>query len=217
MAVDHSVWTRRTHPGNGPETTAFRALRVFGPCSCSTQPPRSGHGRHPVLPGPRAGTGDGPRRSSRRHPLRGMPGVGPSRSASPAAPPAPGAWLLVEVDGSPNSHHGLVWALREAARRGATVVAVTVLDAPAGDPLDGSSRVLVGTSSPPTTAWRPRCCGRSPRPASTAAPAPRARPAGLRGPRRRHPRCRPRRRRPQGESLPPGRAPPAPRRLARGA
>jgi nucleotide-binding universal stress UspA family protein len=52
-------------------------------------------------------------------------------------------WLIVEVDGSPSAHHGLVWALREAARREATVVAVTVLDAPAGDPLEGSSRVLV--------------------------------------------------------------------------
>jgi nucleotide-binding universal stress UspA family protein len=52
-------------------------------------------------------------------------------------------WLIVEVDGSPSAHHALVWALREAARREATVVAVTVLDAPAGDPLEGSSRVLV--------------------------------------------------------------------------
>jgi hypothetical protein len=51
-------------------------------------------------------------------------------------------WLMVEVDGSPAGHGGLVWALREAARREATVVAVCVLDAPAGDPLDGSSRVL---------------------------------------------------------------------------
>ncbi|MGY1811535.1 universal stress protein [Blastococcus sp. SYSU D00820] len=37
-------------------------------------------------------------------------------------------WLLVEVDGSPESQRSLVWALREAARREATVVAVTVLD-----------------------------------------------------------------------------------------
>jgi nucleotide-binding universal stress UspA family protein len=47
------------------------------------------------------------------------------------------------VDGSPESHQGLLWALREAARREATVVAVTVLDAPAGDPLEGSARVLI--------------------------------------------------------------------------
>ncbi len=52
-------------------------------------------------------------------------------------------WLIVEVDGSPDAHHGLVWALRESARREATVVAVTVLDAPAGDPLEGSGRVRV--------------------------------------------------------------------------
>jgi nucleotide-binding universal stress UspA family protein len=51
--------------------------------------------------------------------------------------------LIVEVDGSPGAHLGLVWALREAARREATVVAVTVLDAPSGDPLEGSARVLV--------------------------------------------------------------------------
>jgi hypothetical protein len=51
--------------------------------------------------------------------------------------------LIVEVDGTPSAHHGLVWALREAARREATVVAVSVLDAPAGDPLEGSARVLI--------------------------------------------------------------------------
>jgi nucleotide-binding universal stress UspA family protein len=37
-------------------------------------------------------------------------------------------WLLVEVDGSRATHGSLVWALREAARREATVLAVTVLD-----------------------------------------------------------------------------------------
>ena len=61
----------------------------------------------------------------------------------PLLPRRQAPWLIVEVDGSPSAHHGLVWALREAARREATVVAVTVLDAPAGDPLEGSSRVLV--------------------------------------------------------------------------
>ena len=61
----------------------------------------------------------------------------------PLLPRRQSPWLLVEVDGSPSAHHGLVWALREAARREATVVAVAVLDAPAGDPLDGSTRVLV--------------------------------------------------------------------------
>jgi nucleotide-binding universal stress UspA family protein len=42
-------------------------------------------------------------------------------------------WLLVEVDVSAPSSGGLAWALREAARREATVVAVCVLDAPAED------------------------------------------------------------------------------------
>ncbi|MGY1808572.1 universal stress protein [Blastococcus sp. SYSU D00669] len=36
--------------------------------------------------------------------------------------------LLVEVDGTPASHGALVWALREAARREGTVVAISVLD-----------------------------------------------------------------------------------------
>ena len=44
-------------------------------------------------------------------------------------------WLLVEVDGSPAGHRGLVWALREAARREATVLAVTVLDGAPDHPL----------------------------------------------------------------------------------
>jgi nucleotide-binding universal stress UspA family protein len=61
----------------------------------------------------------------------------------PLLPRRQAPWLLVEVDGSPSAHQGLVWALREAARREASVVAVAVLDAPAGDPLDGSARVLM--------------------------------------------------------------------------
>ena len=120
-------------------------------------------------------------------------------------------WLIVEVDGSPSAHHGLVWALREAARREATVVAVTVLDAPAGDPLDG-----LRPGPGPGPARRARPPGgpgpagdrrdRRPRPH----PHGRAGPAGLRGPHRRHPRRGPRRRRPAGQDhAPPGRAPAA--------
>jgi nucleotide-binding universal stress UspA family protein len=92
------------------------------------------------------------------------PDSAPETEPQPASPPASGGsprpsveplhlrpllprrqspWLLVEVDGSPAGHGALVWALREAARREATVVAVSVLDAPEGDPLDGSGRVLV--------------------------------------------------------------------------
>ena len=49
--------------------------------------------------------------------------------------------MLVEVDGSAEAHQALVWSLREAARRDATVVAVSVLDDPDGDPLTGLTRV----------------------------------------------------------------------------
>jgi nucleotide-binding universal stress UspA family protein len=53
--------------------------------------------------------------------------------------------LLVEVDGTPATYGGLVWALREAARREAVVVAVAVLDVPDGDPLGTASRVTART------------------------------------------------------------------------
>ncbi|TKJ28534.1 universal stress protein [Blastococcus sp. CCUG 61487] len=43
-------------------------------------------------------------------------------------------WLLVEVDGSPEAQRALVWALREAARREAVVVAVGVLPCADRDP-----------------------------------------------------------------------------------
>jgi nucleotide-binding universal stress UspA family protein len=42
----------------------------------------------------------------------------------------PAPRLLVEVDGSAAGHGALVWALREAARREGTVVAIAVLDDP---------------------------------------------------------------------------------------
>ena len=61
----------------------------------------------------------------------------------PLLPRRQNPWLVVEVDGSTAGHGALVWALREGARREATVVAVIVLDAPDGDPLEGSGRVLV--------------------------------------------------------------------------
>jgi nucleotide-binding universal stress UspA family protein len=63
----------------------------------------------------------------------------------PLLPRRQNPWMLVEVDGSPTGHGALVWALREAARREATVVAVHVLDDPDGDPLGGSGRVHPGT------------------------------------------------------------------------
>jgi nucleotide-binding universal stress UspA family protein len=54
-------------------------------------------------------------------------------------------WLLVEVDGSAAAHGALIWALREAARREATVLAVTVLDDTPEHPL-GAARPPSATS-----------------------------------------------------------------------
>ena len=70
------------------------------------------------------------------------PGVEPLR-LPPLLPRRQNPWLVVEVDGSAAGHGALLWALREAARREATVVAVSVLAAPDGDPLDGSARVQI--------------------------------------------------------------------------
>ncbi len=49
-------------------------------------------------------------------------------------------YLIVEMDGSPAAYGALVWALREAARREATVVAVGVLDEPDDDPFGSGPR-----------------------------------------------------------------------------
>jgi len=92
---------------------------------------------------PESAPESGPRPGIPPTPAPREPGAGPEPlRLPPLLPRRQTPWLIVEVDGSPSAHHGLVWALREAARREATVVAVTVLDAPAGDPLEGSSRVL---------------------------------------------------------------------------
>jgi nucleotide-binding universal stress UspA family protein len=58
----------------------------------------------------------------------------------PLLPRRQNPWLVVEVDGSTAGHGALVWALREAARREATVVAVGVLDAPEGAPFAAGDR-----------------------------------------------------------------------------
>src|SRR6185436_11408969 len=87
----------------------------------------------------------------------------PIMSAEPTLPPAPAhgrdeppapvapirlppllplrqnPWLIVDVDASSAGHGALVWALREAARRDATVVAVSVIEAVGDDPLVGAS------------------------------------------------------------------------------
>ena len=65
----------------------------------------------------------------------------------PLLPRRQNPWLIVEVDGTAACHGALVWALREAARREATVVAVHVLDDAEGDPLAGSSRVSLHTQA----------------------------------------------------------------------
>lgn len=69
-----------------------------------------------------------------------MPGVEPFR-LTPLRPRRQNPWLIVEVDGSPAAHGALVWALREAARRDATVVAVRVPDDPEEHPLGSAGRV----------------------------------------------------------------------------
>jgi nucleotide-binding universal stress UspA family protein len=66
-------------------------------------------------------------------------GVEPLR-LSPLLPRRQNPWLLVEVDETAAAQRALVWALREAARREATVVAVHVLDGADSDPLSGGSR-----------------------------------------------------------------------------
>lgn len=74
--------------------------------------------------------------------------AGDSTVAGPAAAPSPPPlhrrprpWLLVAVDADPSSQAALVWSLREAARRDATVVAVGVCPdtAPDDDWAPGSS------------------------------------------------------------------------------
>jgi nucleotide-binding universal stress UspA family protein len=89
-------------------------------------------------PAPRPEPASGP--SSAENAWEAPSGVEPVR-LSPLLPRRQSPWLVVEVDGSPATHGALVWALREAARREATVVAVSVLDEPDGDPLGGSGRV----------------------------------------------------------------------------
>ena len=66
--------------------------------------------------------------------------MGPAR-LEPLLPRRQQPHLLVEVDGTPATYGGLIWALREAARREAVVVAVAVLDAPDGDPLGTGPRI----------------------------------------------------------------------------
>ena len=68
------------------------------------------------------------------------PDAGEPLQLPPLLPRRQNPWLVVEVDGSPAGHGALVWALREAARREANVVAVTVLEEAEDGPLGSSTR-----------------------------------------------------------------------------
>jgi nucleotide-binding universal stress UspA family protein len=70
---------------------------------------------------------------------RGGRRVEPMR-LTPLLPRRQNPWLLVDVDGSPAAHGALVWSLREAARREATVVAVWVVDDDEEEALPGLPR-----------------------------------------------------------------------------
>jgi nucleotide-binding universal stress UspA family protein len=63
----------------------------------------------------------------------------------PLLPRRPGPSFVVDVDGTPACHRVLVWALREAARREGTVLAVAGVDAASGDPLSGPEPVGEGS------------------------------------------------------------------------
>src|SRR5689334_18227837 len=121
----------------GPIRSAGRALRpcrVLGPCHLrirpATMPGMSEDRPLPSDPRPTPSAADAdpiPSPRSAVEPLR----------LSPLLPRRPAPRLLVEVDGSPAGHGALVWALREAARREGTVVAIAVLDDPDDVPLGG--------------------------------------------------------------------------------
>ena len=95
--------------------------------------------RSPEPEAPRTPTADaGPTVESSAVPEPRAP-VEPLR-LPPLLPRRQNPWLVVEIDGTPATSGALVWALREAARREATVVAVGVLDAPDGDSLAWGDR-----------------------------------------------------------------------------
>jgi hypothetical protein len=97
------------------------------------------HERPTSLPARRFGEIPPPAADEHRDDPIGSP-VSPMR-LEPLVPRRQQPHLLVEVDGTPATYGGLVWALREAARREATVVAIAVLDAPDGDPLGSAARI----------------------------------------------------------------------------
>lgn len=76
--------------------------------------------------------------AGRPTPPRIAAGAAAPRQVDPLPPRRERPSLLVAVDDDPSSHATLVWALREAARREATVVAVSVRSEPAADDDDGA-------------------------------------------------------------------------------
>ena len=102
--------------------------------------------RSPAAPPPRDGEDDTPLGAVHGDPgdRAQEPGPTPAGAAfeplrlAPLLPRRQSPWLVVDVDASPESQGALVWALREAARREATVVAVSVVDE-APDGLFGST------------------------------------------------------------------------------
>jgi nucleotide-binding universal stress UspA family protein len=104
------------------------------------------HDRDEDPTGPRLRAGDAAGKAPRSRPgepvARWTPdlGVVAPRRLSPLLPRRQAPHLLVEVDGSPAGHGALVWALREAARREGTVIAVCVLDDEADALLGGAGR-----------------------------------------------------------------------------
>jgi nucleotide-binding universal stress UspA family protein len=139
------VRTRRFRYPERYRCTSWRPDRVLGPCGRAVGAATiqyMSEFRPPREPEPAPHSEPSPGSSPAQNPREAPAGVEPLR-LSPLLPRRQNPWLVVEVDGSPATHGALVWALREAARREATVVAVSVLDEPEGDPLGGSGRVPV--------------------------------------------------------------------------
>jgi nucleotide-binding universal stress UspA family protein len=130
--VTVTSYLSRSGPWSLPDTPNARDDQVMSDIRPSWEPD-SGPGKEPQPTEPESTE---PTTSARG------PGIEPLR-LPPLLPRRQNPWLLVEVDGSASGHGALVWALREAARREATVVAVCVLNAPDGDPLEGAGRALV--------------------------------------------------------------------------
>ena len=131
LRVRHALQSMAAPVLNRPDSERWALGPWAGRRPVSTMPIMSAE------PTPRSDRPDG---GSAPDPDEAHAGVEPIR-LPPLLPRRQNPWLIVEVDGSPSGHGALVWALREAARRDATVVAVSVLEAGDDDPLAGASRL----------------------------------------------------------------------------